>query len=107
VSTASQQHPGNRTFRIIHPFHPFQNKEYEIDSIRTIPNERRVFFFNEEGCITSVPLDWTDIEPLDPWVVLSAGRALFRVRELLELAGLAGELKRNRPDERVQGIRVT
>jgi hypothetical protein len=40
-----------------------------------------------------VPLDWTDIAPQDPFVVVSAGRALFRVEDLLGLARLLGEIK--------------
>ena len=40
-----------------------------------------------------MPLDWTDIAPQDPFVVVSAGRALFRVEDLLGLARLLGEIK--------------
>ena len=54
--------------------------------------ERRVFFFNQKGRKSSVPLDWTDIEPQDLFVVLSAGRALFRVEDLLGLVRLIGEI---------------
>jgi len=93
LSTASQQIFNNRTFRIIHPFHPLNNIEFEIDIIMKVPGERRVFFFNQKGRKSSVPLDWTDIEPQDPFVVVSAGRALFRVEDLLGLARLLGEIK--------------
>jgi len=93
VSTASQQDFNNRTFRIVHPFHPLKNIEFEIDRVRRLPGECRVFFFNDKGCKTSVPLDWTDIQPPDPFVVVSGGRALFRVEDLLGLAHLVAELK--------------
>ena len=83
----------NSTFRIIHPFHPLKNIEFEVDTIRTLPGERRVFFFNQKGRKSSIPLDWTDIEPQDPFVVVSAGRAFFRVEDLVELARLVGEIK--------------
>ncbi|MBW2634031.1 MAG: site-specific integrase [Deltaproteobacteria bacterium] len=33
-STASQQNFSNKTFRITHPFHPYRNIEFEIDSVR-------------------------------------------------------------------------
>jgi hypothetical protein len=93
VPTASQQNFNNRTFRIIHPFHPYKNIEFEIDTIRTLPGERRVFFFNQKGCKSSVPLDWTDIGLQDPFVVVSSGRALFRVEDLLGLVRLVGDIK--------------
>jgi hypothetical protein len=54
--------------------------------------ESRVFFFNHKGRKSSVPLDWTDIEPQDPFVALSAQRALFRVEDLLGLARLVGKI---------------
>ena len=95
----------HRTFRIIHPFHPFKNKEFEIDTIRTLPGERRVYFFNQKGRKSSIPLDWTDIEPQDPFLVVSAGRALFRVEDLLELARLVGELK-GRNSKRARIVRM-
>ena len=91
-STASQQNFDSKTFRIIHPFHPYKNIEFEIDSVRRIPGECRVFFFNTKGRKSSVPLEWTDIGPKDPFVAVSAGRALFRVEDLLGLVRLVGEI---------------
>jgi hypothetical protein len=81
------------TFRIIHPFHPLKNIQFEIDVIIKVPGERRVFFFNQKGRKSSVPLDWTDIESQDPYIVVSAGRALFRVEDLLGLVRIIGEIK--------------
>ena len=93
LATASHQNFNNRTFRIIHPFHPYKNIEFEIDMVRTVPGGRRVFFFNQKGRKSSVPLDWTDIGAKDPFVVISAGRAFFRVEDLLGLVRLLGEIK--------------
>jgi hypothetical protein len=67
--------------------------EFEIDNVRRLPGDCRVFFFNTKGRKSSVPLDWTDIAPQDPFVVVSAGRALFRVEDLLGLARLLGEIR--------------
>jgi hypothetical protein len=92
VSTASQQKLNDSIFRIIHPFHPLKNTEFEIDAIVKVPGERRVFFYNHKGRKSSVPLDWTDIGPQDPFVAVSAGRALFRVEDLLGLVGLIEEI---------------
>jgi len=92
-STASHQNFDSKTFRIIHPFHPYKDIEFEIDHVKRIAYERRVFFFNTKGRKSSVPLYWTDIGPQDPFVTVSAGRALFRVEDLLGLVRLIGEIK--------------
>ncbi|MFC1816880.1 DUF5372 family protein [Thermodesulfobacteriota bacterium] len=92
-TTASHQNFNDKTFRIIHPFHPYKNIEFEIDYIRASPGGRRVLFYNQKGRRSSVPLDWTDIEPKEPFVAVSAGRALFRVEDLLGLVRLIDEIK--------------
>ena len=92
-STASHQNFNNKTFRIIHPYHPYRNIEFEIDSIRRSAYEYRILFFNAKGRRSSVPLDWTDIGTVDPFVAISAGRALFRVEDLLGLVRLIEEIK--------------
>jgi hypothetical protein len=91
-STASHQNFDNKTFRIIHPFHPYRNIAFEIDSVRRLPGECRVFFFNAKGRRSSVPLHWSDIGLEDPFVAVSAGRSLFRVEDLLGLVGLIEEM---------------
>ena len=91
-STASHQSLDNKTFRIIHPFHPYRNIEFEIDHVKRIAYESRVFFFNTKGRKSSVPLNWTDIGPKDPFVVVSAGRSLYRVEDLLGLVRLIEEI---------------
>ena len=91
-STASHQDFDNKTFRIIHPFHPYRDIEFEIDHVKRIAYESRVFFFNTKGRKSSVPLHWTDIGPADPFVVVSGGRSLFRVEDLLGLVRIIEEI---------------
>jgi hypothetical protein len=95
-STTSHQNFDNKTFRIIHPFHPYRNTEFEIDSVRRIASGCRIFFFNTKGRRSSVPLNWTDVGPQDPFVALSAGRSLFRVEDLLGLVRLVEEINNAR-----------
>ena len=47
-----------------------------------------MFFFADDGQLTSLPSAWTDVDPPDPFVVVSAGRSAFRVEDLLALAVL-------------------
>jgi len=61
--------------------------------MRQLAIECRVFFFNVKGRKSSVPLEWTDIGPKDPFITIAGGRSLFRVEELLGLVGLIREIK--------------
>jgi len=55
--------------------------------------EDRVWFHDAAGRLRSLPADWTSVVAEDPFNVVSAGRAAFRVEELLELARLIGGRK--------------
>jgi hypothetical protein len=50
----------------------------------------RVFFFGDAGELASLPAEWTDVVPADPFVVVSAGRSPFRVADLVVLVELVG-----------------
>ena len=54
--------------------------------------EQRVMFFDEAQRLRSLPLAWTSVAPADPFVVLAAGRALFRMEDLCRLAHLLAAL---------------
>ena len=47
-----------------------------------------MFFFADDGQLTSLPSGWTDVDPADPFDAVSAGRSPFRVEDLLALAAL-------------------
>jgi hypothetical protein len=42
--------------------------------------------------VHSLPAAWTDVEGPDPFLVIAAGRAHFRVADLLALAALLRKL---------------
>ncbi len=46
-----------------------------------------------------MPATWTDVDPPDPYVVVSAGRTAFRIQDLLALAGLLDSLQSRLPKE--------
>jgi hypothetical protein len=50
-------------------------------------------FTGSSGCIQSMPVVWTDLAPVDLFVSLANGRALFRLADLLALAHLIQTLK--------------
>jgi hypothetical protein len=47
-----------------------------------------VTFEHPDGGLRSVPLNWTDVVPADPYLSLGGGRSCFRVEDLLVLADI-------------------
>jgi hypothetical protein len=94
LTTAPQCDGAGRTFWIIHPFHPWCGRQFELVAYKNAWGEDRVFFYNEHQQLTGLTASWTDVVAVDPFVAVSAGRALFRAEDLLELASLIKVLTR-------------
>lgn len=45
-------------------------------------------FEHPDGGLRSVPVNWTNVVPADPYASLGGGRSCFRVEDLLALADL-------------------
>ena len=89
LSNAPDVDREQRRFRITHPFHPLFGNEFTLAHYRQCWGEDRVFYLDEAEVLRSIPARWTSAVADDPFVVISAGRSLFRVADLLELAKLA------------------
>jgi Family of unknown function (DUF5372) len=62
-------------------------QEFELVSYRQNWGEDRVWFQDKEGGrLHSLPMSWTDVGAVDPFVAVAAGRSQFRVADLIELA---------------------
>jgi hypothetical protein len=85
-STAPHGDVEIRRFRVTHPYHPLFQQEFELVSYRQDWGEDRVWFQDKLGRLHSLPTSWTDAGAVDPFVALAAGRSLFRVVDLIELA---------------------
>ena len=83
----------------MHPFHPHCGESYELLSHRRSWGEDRVTFRDREGRLRLLPATWTSVVGPDPFVVVSAGRAVFRVEDLLSLVELVRALS---PEEGVK-----
>ena len=81
--------------KVIHPFHPLFNKEFELISFINSWKKECVKCLDENGSEITLPLDWTDASGIDPFVHLSKGRSHFRVEELLRLAELIAAIARH------------
>ncbi|WP_437648796.1 DUF5372 family protein [Sorangium sp. So ce362] len=75
-----------------HPFHPLSGRQLVCVGERYNRYGTRLLLRVDEEHICSVPRQWTDVVARDPEVVIGQGRALLRVADLLELAGLVSHL---------------
>lgn len=77
-----------------HRFHPLFGGEFEfVKRCKTWAMDR-VFIFDGDGELMSLPAEWTNLSGEDPFVVVAAGRSLFRTQDLLVLTGLVQTLAR-------------
>jgi hypothetical protein len=66
-----------------------EGEEFELVGFAHTWGEHRVFFRKPaEQRVFSLPASWTDVEAPDAFVVMSAGRSVFRPADLLALADL-------------------
>ncbi len=82
-----------------HPFHPLYSQQFEILNYRHSWGEYRVSFYETADHVRILPAAWTSLAPPDPSVVLAAGRAAFRVVDLLQLSHLIGRVEEGRKEE--------
>lgn len=69
-------------------------REFELLQYRQCWGEDRVFYLDEGAELRSLPARWTSAIADDPLVVISVGRSMYRVADLLELAKLTREIER-------------
>jgi hypothetical protein len=79
--------------RVTHPFHPLFDRDLEFVKRRRNWRADRVYVFDPEGLLLSLPVEWTDVAAEDPFVVVAAGRSPFHTAGLLELAELIDRMR--------------
>jgi Family of unknown function (DUF5372) len=68
--------------------------EFELVGYAHTWGEHRVFYrLPGDDQVRTLPATWTDVVEPDPFLVLAAGRSLFRVEDLLALAPLVAEAR--------------
>jgi len=82
---------------VTHRFHPLYGREFEFVEHRQNWGENRVYLREQNGQLFSLPAGWTDAAPVDPFVVIAAGRCPFTTGNLLALAEAIDRL-RSQPD---------
>ena len=79
--------------RVTHPFHPLFDHGLEFVKRRRNWRADRVYVFDPDGLLLSLPVEWTDVVAEDPFVVVAAGRSPFHTAGLLELAELVARMR--------------
>ena len=92
-STTLDKESGQQYFRVSHPYHPLFGREFRVADWRQNWTEDRVYYRGLDELPTSIPSQWTDLVPQDPFVVMAAGRSHFRADDLVELARLIKRLE--------------
>ncbi|SRR6266436_7541975 len=73
-------------FCVTHPYHPVFQHRFELLARGTEWGEDRVYHRDEDGRKRFLPARWTSLAPSDPFVITVAGRAYFRLEDLIRLA---------------------
>ena len=73
--------------RVTYPFHPLAGRELEFVKRRHNWRADRVYVRDDAGGLLSLPAEWTDAVPEDPFVVVAGGRAPFHLAGLVEAVG--------------------
>jgi hypothetical protein len=86
LSTAPHRSAEKRSIRVTHPYHPWFERQFELIARRRNWGEDRVWIRDREGRVQTLPASWTDAGGVYRFVAVGAGRTLFRVAQLIELA---------------------
>ena len=79
---------------VTHPFHPLRGQRLSFVTRKKTWGEDRVTFQDASGGLHSMPTSWTDLGPAAPFVVMAAGRALFRPADLLAVVAFIRGMER-------------
>ena len=78
---------------MIHPYHPLCGQTFELATQSREFGEERVFYREPTGRMRFLPARWTSLAAPDPFVIAAAGRAHFRLKDLIRLAEQIRELQ--------------
>ncbi len=81
------------SFCVTHPYHPLCGQTFELAAQNREFGEDRVFYRDPNGRMRFLPARWTSLASPDPFVITAAGRAYFRMEDLIRLAEQIRELQ--------------
>jgi hypothetical protein len=94
LSTTPDCKNGEQNFTITHPFHPLHGQTFPLLSQSFAWGEERIFFSDPETHeMRSLPLTWTSLAPLDPFLVLASGRTVLRFEDVEHLVQMLKDIQ--------------
>src|SRR5207249_7651865 len=72
-------------FRVTHPFHPLFGQSLELAAQAREWGEERVYYRDPTGRMRFLPARWTSVAAPDPFILIAADRAHFRLEDLIRL----------------------
>jgi len=75
------------------PYHPLKGQRFKLVTYRQNWGEDRVYFYNAEGRLSSLPARWTTFPEEDPFVAMAGDRCFFRYEDLIQLVELVEKLR--------------
>ena len=94
IQNANASIAATRLVRITHPFHPLSGRQLPCVGERYNRYGMTLLLQIDDESVCSVLPQWTDVVAVDPEIAMGGHRALFRVVDLLELAGLVDRLSK-------------
>jgi Family of unknown function (DUF5372) len=94
IQNANASIVATRLVRITHPFHPLSGRQLPCVGERYNRYGMTLLLQIDDESVCSVPPQWSDVVAVDPEIAMGGHRALFRVVDLLELAGLVDRLSK-------------
>ena len=76
-----------------HPYHPLRGQTFGLAAQNKEFGEDRVFYRDTDGRMRYLPRGWTSLAAPDPFVIAAAGRAYFRLEDLIRVAELIKDLR--------------
>ena len=75
---------------MVHPFHPWFGRDLEFVKRRRNWRADRVYVLDDAGELVSLPVEWTDLAPADPFVVVAAGCPVTGISARYDASDLGG-----------------
>jgi hypothetical protein len=92
-------------FRVIHPFHPLFGHSLELAAQAREWGEERVYYRDLTGRMRFLPARWTSVAVPDPFVLIAAGGAHFRLEDLIRLHDRVKELQGGTSHVTLRGVK--
>jgi hypothetical protein len=78
---------------VTHPFHPLHGRTFEVVERRRCQDGEYVSLAVDGARLERLPAAWTSLGFQEPFLVMAAGRSLFRVDDLAQLAELVAQFR--------------